>query len=170
MTESATENVWLLHRNGQQSGPYSLDHLRMLVSSTQLAGDDLVWRPGMGEWIPASRHPILFPRHPSGSTAPPPLPPMPVYERTPPPDPGQNAGIRMLIPVGRSGWAIAAGYLGLLSVLGIFGPFAIICGIMALREMKRTPSLHGAGRAWFGIIMGALGCVLLLFGIVAAVK
>lgn len=26
---------------------------------------------------------------------------------------GDNAGVRMLMPVGRSGWAIAAGYFGL---------------------------------------------------------
>jgi hypothetical protein len=33
---------------------------------------------------------------------------------------------------------------------------------MALRDLKRHPHLQGAGRAWFGIIMGSLGTVLLL--------
>ena len=40
----------------------------------------------------------------------------------------------MLLPVGRSGWAIAAGYLGLISVLAFPGPFAMIAGILAIRD------------------------------------
>ena len=28
---------------------------------------------------------------------------------------------------------------------------------MALRDLKRQPHLQGAGRAWFGIVMGANG-------------
>lgn len=77
-----------------------------------------------------------------------------------------DAGMRMLIPVGRSGLAIAAGYLGLFSVLVIPAPFAVILGIMALNELKRKPELHGAGRAWFGIIMGV--GVMLFFVIAIA--
>jgi hypothetical protein len=71
----------------------------------------------------------------------------------------------MLLPVGRSGWAIAAGYMGLLSVIPIFAPLAIIFGILALREMKRHPERHGSGRAWFGIVMGTI----VLLGIVTIV-
>ena len=79
-----------------------------------------------------------------------------------------TAGMRMLIPVGRSGMAIAAGYLGLLSVLLIPAPFAIIAGVVALNEMKRKPELHGAGRAWFGIIMGVLSIGVFVICIAAA--
>ncbi len=39
---------------------------------------------------------------------------------------GDDPAMRWILPVGRSGWAIAAGYLGLFSVLGVFGPFAIV--------------------------------------------
>ena len=41
-------------------------------------------------------------------------------------DIGDDPAIRMLLPVGRSGWAIASGYLGLISVLLIPAPFALI--------------------------------------------
>ncbi len=84
------------------------------------------------------------------------------------PDIGDDAGVRLLLPVGRSGWAIAAGYLGLVSVLCLPSPLALICGIMAVREMRRDPSKHGMGRAVFGIIMGGIGTAFLLMWAVAA--
>ena len=64
-------------------------------------------------------------------------------------------------PIGRSfalvvaGWAIAAGYLGLVSVLCVPAPLALLAGILAVREMKRDPKKHGMGRAVFGIVMGS---------------
>jgi Domain of unknown function (DUF4190) len=96
----------------------------------------------------------------------------PVYNEYPPEqDIGQDAGIRMLIPVGLTGWAIASGYLGLISVLLIPAPFALLTGILAIREMRRNPKKHGMGRAIFGIVMGTLGTALLviaLIGLLAA--
>ena len=77
-------------------------------------------------------------------------------------DIGQDPAMRMLLPVGLSGWAIAAGYLGLVSVLAVPGPFALACGILAIREMHRNPKKHGMGRAVFGIVMGTLGTAPLL--------
>lgn len=103
---------------------------------------------------------------------PPPLPPRVIGYAGPPPagvvrDPGQDPGMRMLMPVGRSGWAIASGYLGLLSPLLAFAPFAVWTGIMAVREIKRDPSRHGMGRAVFGIAMGGLFTAVGIIAIVA---
>jgi hypothetical protein len=82
----------------------------------------------------------------------------------PPPRPfEEDPAMRLLLPVGRSGWAIAAGYLGLFSVLLVFAPFALLCGILAIRDIKRNPKKCGMGRAIFGIVMGALGTVGLVF-------
>lgn len=67
---------------------------------------------------------------------------------------------RILMPVDRSSWAIAAGYLGLFSLLPFFGIFAIIVAIIALRDLKRHPDLHGKGRAYFGLVMGVLFTLL----------
>ena len=70
----------------------------------------------------------------------------------------------MLLPVGRSGYAIAAGYLGLFSLLVVPAPLALLFGVIAVIHIKRNPDKHGLGRAVFAIIMGALGsAVLLLF-------
>ena len=77
--------------------------------------------------------------------------------------------MRMLLPVGRSAWAIAAGYLGLLSVLVIFAPLALVFGIIAVVDIRRNPHRHGLGRAVFGIIMGAIFTLLLLVSVVSMI-
>jgi hypothetical protein len=77
---------------------------------------------------------------------------------------------RLLMPVGRPVTAIIAGYCGLFSFIPMFGlPFqiaAIACGIAALKVLKRKPELSGAGRAWFGIIVGVLGLIVSILGII----
>lgn len=77
-------------------------------------------------------------------------------------EPGQDAVTRMLIPIGRSGWAIAAGYMGLLSLIPFFGIFALILGLVALNDIKKHPDKHGKGRAWFGVVMGIIATILTL--------
>ena len=67
----------------------------------------------------------------------------------------ENA-LKIVLPIGRSGWAIAAGYLGLMSLLPLFGILAVIIGVVAVLDIKRHPERFGRGRAWFGLIMGAL--------------
>jgi hypothetical protein len=78
--------------------------------------------------------------------------------------------MRMLLPVGRSGLAIAAGYAGLFAVLLPLAPIALLLGILAVRDLRRHPEKHGMGRAVFALIMGGLGTLLLgvvVVGIVA---
>jgi hypothetical protein len=87
----------------------------------------------------------------------------------PPRDLGDDPAMRLLLPVGLSGWAIAAGYLGLISVLCFPAPFALLTGILALREMKRNPKKHGMGRTVFGLIMGGLGTLAMLLGLLAVI-
>ena len=89
---------------------------------------------------------------------------LPVERET---DYGQDPALRLLIPVGLSGWAIASGYLGLISVLCLPAPLALITGILAIREMRRNPKKHGMGRAIFGIIMGSVGTLILIGGFIA---
>jgi hypothetical protein len=83
---------------------------------------------------------------------------------------GNDPAMRLLIPVGRSLWAIAAGYAGLFALLVFPAPLALILGIIAIRDMKLHPEKHGMGRAVFGLVTGALGtCVLLMFIIIGLV-
>jgi hypothetical protein len=64
-----------------------------------------------------------------------------------------------MLPVNRSGLAIAAGYAGLFSILLVFAPIALVLGVLALRDLSSKPTVAGRGRAWFGIVAGALGTV-----------
>ena len=125
----------------------------------------------MAQWQAAATIPGLMP--PSGS--------LPAYGVSPlqagaapgrpaarPPSLGDDAAMRLVLPVGRSGWAIAAGYLGLFSLLGIFGPPALVCGLLAIRDIRQHPEKHGLGRAWFGIVMGILGSIAVVAAIVMA--
>jgi hypothetical protein len=75
---------------------------------------------------------------------------------------------RFLTPAGRPASAIAAGYLGLFSVLPFFGLLAILVSIKALRSLKRNPKLLGRGRAWFGLVMGTIFTLFYTFAIAVA--
>lgn len=88
---------------------------------------------------------------------------------SPPQNIGDDLGMRMLLPVGRSGWAIAAGYFGLFSVLFFPAPIALFLGIMAIRDIRRNPKRHGMGRAIFGLVMGIVFSVFLVMGVVSIV-
>lgn len=72
-----------------------------------------------------------------------------------------DLGMRLLLPVGRSGFAIAAGYLGLFSVLFLPAPLALLFGILAVRDIQKNPKKSGLGRAIFGIVMGVIFTLLL---------
>jgi hypothetical protein len=177
------EPLWYYARDGAQQGPVTEEELQRLAREGTLRPQDLVWRDGMPQWQPARQATPFFPI-PAAPFAPPPIPalaPQPPYAppgAVPPgtyapgpgayPSPyapqkhiGEDAGMRMLLPVGRSIWAIAAGYLGLLSVLGCFGPIAVIVSLVAIRDIKSHPERHGMGRAVFGLVMGILGTLLL---------
>ena len=79
-----------------------------------------------------------------------------------------SAGMRMLLPVGRSALAIVAGYFGLFSILIFPAPLALILGILAVWDIKKHPGKHGMGRAVFAIIMGIIFTSLLLIFVIGS--
>ncbi len=78
-----------------------------------------------------------------------------------------SAAMRMLLPVGRSGFAIAASYAGLFALLVVPAPLALLLGILAVRDLRRNPKKYGMGRAIFGVVMGALGTCALVAWFIA---
>jgi hypothetical protein len=67
------------------------------------------------------------------------------------------------MPIGVSPWAMAAGYLGLFALVVLPAPLALVFGLLAQRDLRRRPHLRGRARAWFAVVVGALGTVLLVF-------
>ena len=47
-------------RNGQQTGPFSIEQLKAMVERGELQPTDLVWKEGMSGWEPASTVPGIF--------------------------------------------------------------------------------------------------------------
>jgi hypothetical protein len=105
--------------------------------------EPIAGKPGSDEspliTTPPMQSPADYPRPPNNSV------------------PANDDPLRFVIPVNPSVWAIAAGYLGLFSVLCVFAPFSLIAGILALKDLKANPNKTGRGRALFGIIMGVIG-------------
>lgn len=93
---------------------------------------------------------------------PPPLLPSGDYSKPPELPTDQPSSLHWIVPVETSGLAIIAGYLGLFAILGVFAPFALLFGILALRDINANPKKHGRGRAIFGIVMGVIGSLILL--------
>lgn len=95
---------------------------------------------------------------------PPPAPPLqpgsiPGYA----PTAADDRGLAWILPVHRSGLAIAAGYVALFGIfIFVLAPVALVLGIFALRDLKRNPGRLGHGRAWFAIIAGGIMTVLAL--------
>lgn len=67
-----------------------------------------------------------------------------------------------LIPVNRTGLSIAAGYAGLFALLIVPAPIALVLGVLALRDLSHKPTVAGRGRAWFGVLTGGLGTLVLI--------
>jgi hypothetical protein len=138
--------LWYFLRGEDKIGPLALSQMTAAMKVGDLNPSDLVWTAGMDSWETAGSIAWL-------SISPTPLP-------LPPNDPSKNLGddamLRWVIPIGRSGWALASGYLGLLVFIPFVAPAAAITGVLAIRDIRRR-EIHGMGRAVFGIVMGAIG-------------
>lgn len=58
MSEQNNETQWYIARDGKQHGPLTDVEMRTFVAHNYLRQTDLIWRPGMAEWLPA---PSVFP-------------------------------------------------------------------------------------------------------------
>jgi hypothetical protein len=86
----------------------------------------------------------------------------------PAPRPADDGGLGLVIPMNVEPCSTIAGYLGLFSLLFVFlGPFAVVFGVVGLRRVGKAPGVRGKGRAWTGIVLGALGTVLTVLIVLA---
>lgn len=77
MNGPVTETQWYIARDGKQHGPLTDVEMRTFVAHSYLRPGDLIWRPGMAEWLPAPQvFPAVFP-------APAPVQPAPVAQPQP---------------------------------------------------------------------------------------
>lgn len=79
----------------------------------------------------------------------------------PPQSESNNEALSLLIPIGQSGWAIAAGYLGLFSLL--LWPLGFVAVLASYKALSRRRTGAGMVRIVTGFVGGAVGiCISLL--------
>lgn len=77
------EPVWYYAVNGATTGPITLADLRAALAAGKLSASDLVWKEGMGDWVPARTVPDLVPAAPPPPPrAMPPKPPQPASDES----------------------------------------------------------------------------------------
>jgi GYF domain 2 len=72
MSDTKSELVWYIAREGQQHGPLTDTEMRLFVKGGHLKPTDLVWNPEMTDWQSAA---TVFPPPPAAPPTPPPPPP-----------------------------------------------------------------------------------------------
>ena len=97
-------------------------------------------------------------------------PAAPPVEDDEPAAPGKGS---WMAPADQSGWAVAAGYCGVLALLPVLGLLiglaAIVMAIVALRQLSRHPALGGQWRAGAGLVLGTIGTLYNVFVVAAMV-
>lgn len=81
----AERRHWYLGRNGRQQGPFAFAEIVSFAGDETIDPNDLVWRPGLHNWVPVETI--------SGLLSPPPLPTsssVPAHFAAPPPLPAQS--------------------------------------------------------------------------------
>jgi hypothetical protein len=136
-----TTKQWFYGTPETKLGPVPQLALVAMARARKLAPTTLVWTEGMPKWVPAGALPFLFANNPD------------------------HGALNLLLPLGaQSGFAIAAGYLGLLSMVPVvalvIGPLAIIFGFLARADLEKHPEKRGHGRAITGIAIGSFGLLI----------
>jgi GYF domain 2 len=129
------EGAWFCEINGERRGPLSLLEMKQLVASGVIRRQTPVWPPGADETQPGT---------PAGEFL--------AFLTTAQTD----ENLKYLLPVGRSGWAIAAGYLGLFSIIPFVSYAALFVSIYAAIQLKKNPKKLGWGRVITGLVLSSL--------------
>lgn len=138
---------WHYTENGQQFGPISEADLGSLIAAGRVGPRSLIWREGMENWLPLAQVSL------QGG-----------LEVLPP-----SMGYDLLQPGKNSGFAIASMICGIIAVMpcwGIVGIPAVICGHVAMYQIKNSRNLIvGQGMAITGLICGYLSLIMMSAGI-----
>src|SRR5262249_19122730 len=62
--------------------------------------------------------------------------------------PPDDAHMKYILPVNRSGWAIAAGYVGLFSFFPVISYFGVLVSLIGAWHLRKNPKKLGWGRGF----------------------
>lgn len=156
-------SAWYYAKNSRQYGPIAFDALRKLAVDGLLSSTDLVWHEDLSDWQPAGQISGLFQATPATKSAPPfptramPTPAMIASTALP----ADHPPARPNVGPSQENLAVAALVLGCASFV-FFGPVlgipGLICGKIALRNMRIYGNDTGKGMAQAGVIIGYIWC------------
>lgn len=164
-----TQHQWFYSSKGGQAGPVGDGELAKLASTGAIAPADLVWRDGLGDWIPASKVRGLFPDSAAPAARPTPAA-APAASSAPVPAVAVPADVSLVpaadVPTAEPGPANVLAYVG----GGSSGPEPGVT--------PRVVEILAATRPWvllFSILMfiaaalmGVGGLAVALFGLIAS--
>jgi len=154
-------DVWYYHQLGVNQGPVEFSHLQYLASVGQISAEDLVWKEGMPEWLPAARVPNLIKANAAsfadGS------PTAAVYVGSGGPAPHASSEFPRV-----SGMSVASLVLGILWICGIGSILAIVFGAVAIYQIRLARGrLTGTGLAVAGLVLGIVFLSVQIFFTIA---
>lgn len=155
---------WYYSKNGSQLGPVEQGELLAKISSGEVAQSDMVWREGMGDWLPVSKvNELVMVARPTPSSAPSAGPTM-NSPYTPPTTSSQN-------PVVYGGGPVIPNYLWQSIVVTIFccWPLGIpavvyaakVDGLRARGDIAGAMAASASAKNWCLIALG-LGVALIV--------
>lgn len=169
---------WMVDSQRAAQGPFEEAEIERRILTEGIEPTRLVCPEGGQAWIEAREaFPAVFaarsaPRQAGsrGGAAAPARPPT-----TPPPPragvPSQPSGpgaLGYVVPVGVEPCSLAAGYLGLFSLLGgCAAPFALGFAVAGLVRLRTRPHLRGHVRCAIGILGGLLGAAIFVLILIA---
>ena len=166
---------WYYSKNGTQLGPVEEADLRSKLTAGEVSANDLVWREGMTDWLPAARVPEL-----GAVVAQPQYNPTSPVAGGAPQSPYVPPGMQSYVPqpvtpgAGKATTSMVLGIVGLvLSMCGCYSLLLVLpCAIMAVIFGNQVKALVAAnqapvtelGKAKAGVIMGwiAIGINVLI--------
>jgi hypothetical protein len=93
-----------------------------------------------------------------------------VSEQKPTAAPHVDNEMKYILPVGRSGWAIAAGYVAFMNVIfflsPLFAPLTLVFALLGWLDIRKHPEKLGKGRIYFACIMSILGLGLFVWVVI----
>jgi hypothetical protein len=117
--------------DGERRGPLTLEQMKALVAAGGIRRQTRVWRPGAGADAVTRAGDFLAE-----------LATMPTDDH-----------LVHVLPVNRSGWAIAAGYVGLMSIIPGISYVGLLVSSIAAWHLKHNPKKLGWGRVITGFVI-----------------
>jgi hypothetical protein len=172
--------MYYVGKNGQQTGPFTLEQVQAKYASGEISPTDLMWKEGTADWKAASEFSELAAPAPSSFPAPGPSfgqpASTPVSTTVLPPSssiPGaMNTGYPIPGPVGprQNPMAITGMVLGIVSILTVcccygfpFNVAGIVFSIIGLTQINKDPiNQLGKPLALTGLILSILSIVLVV--------